>query len=171
MDAINKEAVRILRLLGDTDVAKVTSTVGPEQEYFLIDKKAFTKRRDLVYTGRTLFEQTSERTGNGRPLFRNIRTNVADYMRDLNEELWKLGIYAKQNIMKSLRLSMNGTNFFRNDIATDHNQLTMEFMKKVADRHGLACLLHEKPFAGINGNGKHNTGLFQRYRHQSFGSR
>ncbi|MFA0814899.1 MAG: glutamine synthetase III [Anaerofustis sp.] len=159
MDAINKEAVRILRLLGDTDVAKVTSTVGPEQEYFLIDKKAFTKRRDLVYTGRTLF---GAKPPKGQEMedhyFGTIRTNVADYMRDLNEELWKLGIYAKteHNEVAPAQHELAPI-FSETNIATDHNQLTMEFMKKVADRHGLACLLHEKPFAGINGNGKHNN--------------
>ncbi len=159
MDAINKEAVRILKILGDNTVKNVISTVGPEQEYFLIDKKAFTKRRDLVYTGRTLF---GSKPPKGQEMedhyFGTIRTNVASYMADLNEELWKLGILAKteHNEVAPAQHELAPI-FSESNVATDHNQLTMEYMKKVADKHGLACLLHEKPFAGVNGNGKHNN--------------
>lgn len=159
MDAINKEAVRILKILGDNTVKNVISTVGPEQEYFLIDKKTFTKRRDLVYTGRTLF---GSKPPKGQEMedhyFGTIRTNVASYMADLNEELWKLGILAKteHNEVAPAQHELAPI-FSESNVATDHNQLTMEYMKKVADKHGLACLLHEKPFAGINGNGKHNN--------------
>lgn len=159
MDAINKEAVRILKILGDNTVKNVISTVGPEQEYFLVDKKAFTKRRDLVYTGRTLF---GSKPPKGQEMedhyFGTIRTNVASYMADLNEELWKLGILAKteHNEVAPAQHELAPI-FSESNVATDHNQLTMEYMKKVADKHGLACLLHEKPFAGINGNGKHNN--------------
>ncbi len=159
MDAINKEAVRILKILGDKTVTNVISTVGPEQEYFLVDKKAFTKRRDLVYTGRTLF---GSKPPKGQEMedhyFGTIRTNVASYMADLNEELWKLGILAKteHNEVAPAQHELAPI-FSESNVATDHNQLTMEYMKKVADKHGLACLLHEKPFAGINGNGKHNN--------------
>ena len=159
MDAINKEAVRILKILGDNTVKNVISTVGPEQEYFLVDKKTFTKRRDLVYTGRTLF---GSKPPKGQEMedhyFGTIRTNVASYMADLNEELWKLGILAKteHNEVAPAQHELAPI-FSESNVATDHNQLTMEYMKKVADKHGLACLLHEKPFAGINGNGKHNN--------------
>ena len=159
MDAINKEAVRILKILGDNTVKNVISTVGPEQEYFLIDKKTFTKRRDLVYTGRTLF---GSKPPKGQEMedhyFGTIRTNVASYMADLNEELWKLGILAKteHNEVAPAQHELAPI-FSESNVATDHNQLTMEYIKKVADKHGLACLLHEKPFAGINGNGKHNN--------------
>ena len=159
MEAINTQALRILKLFGRDDAKKVTSTVGPEQEYFLVDKKMFEARTDLILTGRTL---VGARTPKGQELedhyFGVVKPRVVAYMKELDEELWKLGIYAKtkhnevapaQHELAPIYTSTN--------IATDHNQLTMEMMKKVATKHGLACLLHEKPFAGVNGSGKHNN--------------
>ena len=159
MDAINRQALRILRLFGNTEVKRVTTSVGPEQEYFLVDADMYRKRPDLIYAGRTLFGM---RPPKGQELddhyFGSIKPRVQAYMNDLNEELWKLGILAKtehnevapaQHEMAPIYASTN--------VATDHNQLTMEIMKKVAQRHGLVCLLHEKPFAGVNGSGKHNN--------------
>ena len=159
MDAISKQAVRILRLFGNTAAKRVITTVGPEQEYFLIDKAMYEKRKDLVYTGRTLF---GAKPPKGQELddhyFGVIKPRVAAFMKDLNEELWKLGIFAKteHNEVAPSQHELAPI-FTTSNIATDHNQLTMEIMKRVAIKHGLTCLLHEKPFAGINGNGKHNN--------------
>ena len=159
MERINTEAVRILHLLGKENVTRVTTTVGPEQEYFLIDKDAYDQREDLIYTGRTLFGAKAPK---GQELddhyFGAIKTRVAAYMKDLDEELWKLGILAKtkHNEVAPSQHELAPI-FTTTNIATDHNELTMEVMKKVAERHGLVCLLHEKPFAGVNGSGKHNN--------------
>ncbi len=159
MDALNTQALRVLNLFGNNSVARVVATVGPEQEYFLIDKKLYEQRKDLIFTGRTLFGANPPK---GQELedhyFGAIKPRVAAFMAELDEELWKLGIFAKtkhneaapaQHELAPIFTSMN--------IATDHNQLTMETMKKVAQRHGLVCLLHEKPFEGVNGSGKHNN--------------
>ena len=159
MDEVSRQAVRILRLFGDTETKRVTAQVGPEQEYFLIDKALYEKREDLRMTGRTLFGAKPPR---GQELedhyFGAIRPRVAAYMKDLDEALWKVGVYSKtkhnevapsQHEMAPIYTDAN--------TACDHNQLTMELMKKVADRHGLVCLLHEKPFAGVNGSGKHDN--------------
>lgn len=159
MERMNTEAVKILHLLGKDDVTRVTTTVGPEQEYFLIDKEAYDQREDLIYTGRTLFGAKAPK---GQELddhyFGAIKTRVAAYMKDLDEELWKLGILAKtkHNEVAPSQHELAPI-FTTTNIATDHNELTMEVMKKVAERHGLVCLLHEKPFAGVNGSGKHNN--------------
>lgn len=159
MERINTEAVKILHLLGKENVTRVTTTVGPEQEYFLIDKDAYDQREDLIYTGRTLFGAKAPK---GQELddhyFGAIKTRVAAYMKDLDEELWKLGILAKtkHNEVAPSQHELAPI-FTTTNIATDHNELTMEVMKKVAERHGLVCLLHEKPFAGANGSGKHNN--------------
>ncbi len=159
MERMNTEAVKILHLLGKENVTRVTTTVGPEQEYFLIDKDAYDQREDLIYTGRTLFGAKAPK---GQELddhyFGAIKTRVAAYMKDLDEELWKLGILAKtkHNEVAPSQHELAPI-FTTTNIATDHNELTMEVMKKVAERHGLVCLLHEKPFAGVNGSGKHNN--------------
>ena len=159
MERINTEAVKILHLLGKENVTRVTTTVGPEQEYFLIDKDAYDQREDLIYTGRTLFGAKAPK---GQELddhyFGAIKTRVAAYMKDLDEELWKLGILAKtkHNEVAPSQHELAPI-FTTTNIATDHNELTMEVMKKVAERHGLVCLLLEKPFAGVNGSGKHNN--------------
>ena len=159
MERINTEAVKILHLLGKENVTRVTTTVGPEQEYFLIDKDAYDQREDLIYTGRTLFGAKAPK---GQELddhyFGAIKTRVAAYMKDLDEELWKLGILAKtkHNEVAPSQHELAPI-FTTTNIATDHNELTMEVMKKVAERHGLVCLLHEKPFAGVNGSGKLNN--------------
>ena len=159
MGALDKQAMRILRLFGNTTASRIITTVGPEQEYFLIDKSLFLQRPDLVYTGRTLF---GARPPKGQELddhyFGSIKPRVSAFMKELDEELWKLGIYAKtkHNEVAPAQHELAPI-FTTTNIATDHNQLTMELMKTVADRHGLACLLHEKPFAGINGSGKHNN--------------
>ncbi len=158
MDAISKQACRVLKLFGK-DVRRVTTTVGPEQEYFLIDKKDYAKRPDLILTGRTLFGAMAPK---GQEMedhyFGSIRPRVKAYMEELDEELWKLGIYSKteHNEVAPCQHEMAPI-FSTTNIATDHNQLTMEVMKKVADRHGFVCLLHEKPFEGVNGSGKHNN--------------
>ncbi|MDO8716805.1 MAG: glutamine synthetase III [Dehalococcoidales bacterium] len=159
MDALNRQALRILRILGNKTTRRVTTTVGPEQEYFIIDKKLFDQREDLILTGRTLF---GARPPKGQEMedhyFGHIKDRIAAFMSDLDRELWKMGVAAKTKhnevapAQHELALIYTTTN-----IATDHNQLTMETMKKVALRHGLVCLLHEKPFAGINGSGKHNN--------------
>ncbi len=159
MEALNRQALRVLRLFGNDTVRSVKPTVGPEQEYFLIDEDAWAKRRDLVYTGRTLF---GAKPPKGQELedhyFGVIKPRVAAFMKDLNDALWKLGVLAKtehneaapaQHELAPIYISTN--------IATDQNQLTMELMKKVARRHHMVCLLHEKPFAGVNGSGKHNN--------------
>lgn len=159
MEAINKSAVRLLHLLGETDVKRVTTTVGPEQEYFLIDKSLYNKRIDLKFTGRTLF---GAKPPKGQELddhyFGAIKPRVVEYMKDLDEELWKLGVLAKtkHNEVAPAQHELAPI-FTTTNIATDHNQLTMDVMKKVACKHGLMCLLHEKPFAGVNGSGKHNN--------------
>lgn len=159
MEALNRQALRILRLFGNTSVKYVRTSVGPEQEYFLIDKKMYDQRKDLIYTGRTLF---GAKPPKGQELddhyFGVINTRVAEYMEDLNEELWKLGILAKTEHNEVAPAQHELAPVYQTtNIATDHNQLTMEIMKKVAFRHGLVCLLHEKPFAGVNGSGKHNN--------------
>ena len=159
MEALDKQAMRILKLFGNTTVTHVQTTVGPEQEYFLIDKELYRKRKDLVYTGRTLF---GAKPPKGQELedhyFGVIKPKVSAYMKDLDEELWKLGILAKtkHNEVAPAQHELAPI-FTTGNIATDHNQLTMEVMKKVAAKHGMACLLHEKPFAGVNGSGKHNN--------------
>lgn len=159
MEAIDKQAMRILKLFGNTTARRVITTVGPEQEYFLIDKAMYEKRKDLVYTGRTLF---GAKPPKGQELedhyFGVIKPRVSAYMKDLDEELWKLGILAKtkHNEVAPSQHELAPI-FTSSNVATDHNQLTMEIMKKVATKHGLTCLLHEKPFAGINGSGKHNN--------------
>ena len=159
MDALNRQATRILRLFGNTTSKRVVTTVGPEQEYFLIDKQLFDQRLDLVLTGRTLF---GAKPPKGQDLedhyFGQLKDRVAAYMADLDLELWKLGVSAKtkHNEVAPAQHELAPI-FTTTNIATDHNQLTMETMKKVALRHGLVCLLHEKPFAGVNGSGKHNN--------------
>ena len=158
MERLSSEAVKVLQLLGKENVTRVTTTVGPEQEYFLIDKKMYDQRPDLIYTGRTLFGAKAPK---GQELadhyFGSIKTRVAAYMKDLDEELWKLGVLAKtkHNEVAPSQHELAPI-FSTSNIATDHNELCMEIMKKVAERHGLVCLLHEKPFAGVNGSGKHN---------------
>ena len=159
MDALNRQALRILRVLGNTSSKKVTTTVGPEQEYFIIDKKLFDLREDLILTGRTLF---GAKPPKGQELedhyFGVLKDRIAAFMSDLDMELWKLGIAAKtkHNEVAPAQHELAPI-FTTTNIATDHNHLTMETMRKVALRHGLVCLLHEKPFAGINGSGKHNN--------------
>lgn len=159
MEALNEQALRLIRLFGNTTSKKVSPSVGPEQEYFLIDKKKYLKRKDLIFAGRTLFGAMPPK---GQELedhyFGGIRERVAAYMKDVNFELWRLGVTAKiqhnevapaQHELASIYTSAN--------IAVDHNQLVMETLKKLAERHGMICLLHEKPFAGVNGSGKHNN--------------
>ena len=159
MQALNKQALRILRLFGNTDVKCVRTSVGPEQEYFLVDKALYEKRKDLAFCGRTLFGAKAPK---GQEMddhyFGVIKPRVAAYMADLNEELWKLGILAKteHNEVAPSQHELAPI-YTTTNIATDHNQLTMEIMQKVAAKHGLVCLLHEKPFAGVNGSGKHNN--------------
>lgn len=159
MNVLNEQAMRILKLFGDTETKRVITTVGAEQEYFLIDKEVYNKRKDLVYTGRTLF---GAKPPKGQELddhyFGAIKPRVSAFMKELNVELWKLGILAKTEHNEVAPAQHELAPIFTNtNIASDHNQLTMELMKKVASDHGLACLLHEKPFAGINGSGKHNN--------------
>ena len=159
MEALNKQALRILRLFGNTDVKCVRTSVGPEQEYFLVDREMYEQRKDLMFTGRTLF---GAKPPKGQEMndhyFGVIKPRVAEYMEDLNEELWKLGVLAKteHNEVAPAQHELAPI-YSTTNIATDHNQLTMEIMQKVALRHGLVCLLHEKPFAGVNGSGKHNN--------------
>lgn len=159
MEVVNEQALRILRLFGNTTATRVTTTVGPEQEYFLVDKKYYDQRKDLILTGRTLFGAMAPK---GQELedhyFGNIKQRVSDFMKDLDCELWKLGIYAKtkHNEVAPAQHELAPI-FTTSNIAADHNQLTMEIMKKTALKHGLVCLLHEKPFAGVNGSGKHNN--------------
>ena len=159
MEELSRQAVRVLRLFGDTDVKKVTSEVGPEQEYFLIDKDVFNKREDLILTGRTLF---GAKPPKGQELedhyFGTIKPRIAAYMQELDEELWKLGIYAKTKHNEVAPAQHELAPIYTDaNTACDHNQLTMEIMKKVAGRHNMVCLLHEKPFAGVNGSGKHDN--------------
>ena len=159
VEALNKQVLRILKLFGKDDVKRITTTVGPEQEYFLVDKKYYEQRLDLMLTGRTLFGAMPPK---GQEMddhyFGNIKPRVAAYMDDLDEELWKLGILAKtkHNEVAPAQHELAPI-FASSNEATDHNQLTMELMKKVAEKHNLVCLLHEKPYEGINGSGKHNN--------------
>ena len=159
MEAINRQALRVLKLFGNEDVTSVKTTVGPEQEYFLVDKDGFDKRPDLIYAGRTLF---GSRSPKGQELddhyFGAIKPRVAAFMKELNEELWKLGVYAKteHNEVAPAQHELAPI-FTTTNIAADHNQLSMELMQKIAKKHGMVCLLHEKPFAGVNGSGKHNN--------------
>ncbi len=159
MQALEKQALRVLRLFGDEEATRVITTVGPEQEYFLIDSSVYEQRPDLIYTGRTLF---GGKPPKGQELedhyFGTIKPRVSAYMKELDEELWKLGILAKtkHNEVAPAQHELAPV-FSTTNIATDHNQLTMELMKTVASRHGMTCLLHEKPFAGVNGSGKHNN--------------
>ena len=159
MDAINKQALRLVKLLGLADVEHIDVTLGPEQEYFLIDKELFGKRPDLMFCGRTLL---GSKPPKGQEMndhyFGVIKPRVAAFMRELDEELWKLGVLAKTEHNEAAPAQHELAPVFTTaNIAADHNQLTMEMMKKVADRHGLVCLLHEKPFDGVNGSGKHNN--------------
>ncbi len=158
-EELNRQALRILALFGHTDVKRVTTTVGPEQEYFLVDRDLFFKREDLMLTGRTLF---GAKPPKGQEMedhyFGAIKPRVAAFMKDLDEELWKLGILAKTEHNEVAPAQHELAPIFSNtNMGTDHNQLTMELMKNVAIKHNLACLLHEKPFAGVNGSGKHNN--------------
>ena len=159
MQALNRQAMRVLRLFGNTDVHCVRTSVGPEQEYFLVDKEMYDRRKDLIFCGRTLF---GAKPPKGQELddhyFGVIKPRVAAFMAELNEELWKLGVLAKteHNEVAPSQHELAPI-YTTTNIATDHNQLTMEIMQKVALRHGLVCLLHEKPFAGVNGSGKHNN--------------
>ena len=159
MEKISTEAVKLLHLLGKTDVTRVTTTVGPEQEYFLIDRELYNRREDLKLTGRTLFGAKAPK---GQELddhyFGAIKTRVAAYMKELDEELWKLGVLAKtkHNEVAPSQHELAPI-FSTSNIANDHNELTMEMMQRIAEKHDLVCLLHEKPFAGVNGSGKHNN--------------
>ena len=159
MDVLNKEAVRILHLLGNKEVRHIDTTVGPEQEYFLVDKDLYKKRKDLIFCGRTLLGASAPK---GQEMedhyFGALKPRVAAYMHELDEELWKLGIPAKtkHNEVAPAQHELAPV-FDTTNVAVDHNQLTMEIMKKVADKHNMVCLLHEKPFEGINGSGKHNN--------------
>ncbi len=159
MEVISKQAVRILKLFGQNDVTTVKTTVGAEQEYFLIDTDLYDKRKDLVFTGRTLFGTKPPKSQElDDHYFGSIKTRVAAYMKDLDEELWKLGILAKTEHNEAAPAQHELAPIFTTtNIATDHNQLTMEIMQKVAKRHNMICLLHEKPFEGVNGSGKHNN--------------
>ena len=159
MQAVNKQALRILKLFGNEDVKSVKTTVGPEQEYFLVDKKYYEQRKDLIYTGRTLFGAPSPK---GQEMedhyFGTIKSRVQEFMNELNEELWKLGVLAKteHNEVAPAQHELAPI-FSTTNIATDHNQLTMELIQRIAKKHGMVALLHEKPFEGINGSGKHNN--------------
>ena len=159
MEAINRQALRILKLFGNPDVTSIKTTVGPEQEYFLIDKELFKKRNDLIYTGRTLF---GAKPPKGQELeghyYGVIKPRVQAFMKELDEELWKLGVLAKTEHNEAAPSQHELAPIFATtNIAADHNQLTMEIMQKTAKKHGFVCLLHEKPFAGVNGSGKHNN--------------
>lgn len=159
MEALGEQAVRVLRLFGNTDAKRVITTVGPEQEYFLVDKDLYEQRKDLVYCGRTLFGAMAPK---GQEMedhyFGAIKPRISAFMKELNEELWKLGILAKteHNEVSPAQHELAPI-FSTTNIATDHNQITMEIMKNVAKKHNLVCLLHEKPFKGVNGSGKHNN--------------
>lgn len=159
MELVSTEAIKILNLFGINDVKRVVSTVGAEQEYFLVDKETYEKRKDLIFTGRTLFGAMPPKGQElGDHYFGTIKPRVMAYMEDLNIELWKLGIYAKTEHNEAAPAQHELAPVFTTaNIATDHNQLTMEIMKKVANKHNLVCLLHEKPFSGVNGSGKHNN--------------
>ena len=159
MEALDRQAMRILRLFGNEDVKRVITTVGPEQEYFLVDKAAFLSRPDLIFCGRTLI---GARPPKGQEMedhyFGAIKPRVSAYMKELDRELWKLGVLAKtkHNEVAPAQHELAPI-YSETNVATDHNQLTMELMKRIADKHDMACLLHEKPFAGVNGSGKHNN--------------
>ena len=159
MEALNKQAVRILRLFGRLDATRVVPTVGPEQEYFLIEKELYDKRSDLIFSGRTLFGAPAPKGQElGDHFFGTIKTRVQAFMTELNEELWKVGVLAKTEHNETAPAQHEMAPIYSIvNVACDHNQLTMEIMKKVARRHGLHCLLSEKPFAGVNGSGKHNN--------------
>ncbi|HHX12443.1 MAG TPA: glutamine synthetase type III, partial [Clostridiales bacterium] len=159
IEAISTQAVRICKLFGNQEVNKVSTSVGPEQEYFLVDKAKYLKRDDLIFTGRTLFGAMPPK---GQEMddhyYGSLTDRVASFMGELNTELWKMGVTAKTQHNEAAPAQHELAPIFTTgNIATDHNQLIMECMKKVAYRHGLACLLHEKPFAGVNGSGKHNN--------------
>lgn len=159
MEAISEQALRVVKLFGNTDVKSIKTNVGPEQEYFLIDKNYYEARKDLMITGRTLF---GAKPPKGQELddhyFGSIKTRVAAYMSELDEELWKLGIYSKTKHNEAAPAQHELAPIYTTtNVANDHNQLTMDIMRKVAEKHGLVCLLHEKPFAGVNGSGKHNN--------------
>ena len=159
MEAIGEQALRVVKLFGNTDVKSIKTNVGPEQEYFLIDRNYYEARKDLMITGRTLF---GAKPPKGQELddhyFGSIKTRVAAYMSELDEELWKLGIYSKTKHNEAAPAQHELAPIFTTtNVANDHNQLTMDIMRKVAEKHGLVCLLHEKPFAGVNGSGKHNN--------------
>ena len=159
MEAINTEALRLLRLFGNTTSRRVTPSVGPEQEYFLVDKAKYLQRKDLIYTGRTLFGAMPPK---GQEMddhyFGNIRQRIAAFMKEVNEELWKLGVTAKTQHNEVAPAQHELAPIYAEcNVAVDHNQIVMKTLKMVACRHGLQCLLHEKPFAGVNGSGKHNN--------------
>ena len=159
MEAINREGVRLLHLFGNADVTSIKTTVGPEQEYFLIDKDVYARRKDLMYTGRTLY---GARPPKGQELddhyFGSIKPRVQEFMKELDEELWKLGVMAKTEHNEAAPAQHELAPIYTTtNIAADHNQLTMELMQRIARKHGMVCLLHEKPFAGVNGSGKHNN--------------
>ena len=159
MEDLTRQAMRVMKLFGNSDVTSVKTTVGPEQEYFLVDRSIYDKRPDLIFTGRTLF---GSRAPKGQELddhyFGTIKPRVAAFMKDLDEELWKLGVYAKTEHNEAAPAQHELAPIFTtSNIAADHNQLTMELMQKIARKHGMVCLLHEKPFAGGNGSGKHNN--------------
>ena len=163
MECIGKQAMRVLKLFGNEDVTSVKTTVGAEQEYFLVDKEIYNKRRDLMYTGRTLFGAPAPK---GQELddhyFGSIKSRVAEFMADLDVELWKLGILAKTEHNEAAPAQHELAPIFATtNIAADHNQLTMEIMQKIAKKHDLVCLLHEKPFEFVNGSGKHNNWSIQ----------
>ena len=159
VDALNREGLRLVKLFGMDDVKRIVTTVGPEQEYFLVDKEVFNQREDLIYTGRTLF---GAKPPKGQELddhyFGSIKPRVQAFMNDLDEELWKLGVLAKTEHNEAAPAQHELAPIYTNgNLAADHNQITMETMQRVASRHGMVCLLHEKPFAGVNGSGKHNN--------------
>lgn len=159
MEAVDEQALRILRLFGNTTSKRVIPSVGAEQEYFLVDREKYLQRKDLIYAGRTLFGAMPPK---GQELedhyFGAIRERVAAYMKEVNEELWRLGVPAKTQHNEVAPAQHELAPIYEQvNVAVDHNQMVMETLKKVAGRHGLNCLLHEKPFAGVNGSGKHNN--------------
>jgi glutamine synthetase len=159
MEAINKQTMRVLTLLGNTSVTSVKTTVGPEQEYFLIEKDMYDKRPDLIFAGRTLFgAKPPKRQELDDHYYGTIKPRIEEFMTELDNELWKLGILAKTEHNEAAPAQHELAPIFTTtNIATDHNQLTMELMQRIAKKHNLVCLLHEKPFDGVNGSGKHNN--------------